>query len=135
MANVSSAVRQTGNILCLLVLWCVYGNRYQEKVRVAISNVVVGITHAKNLCPLDSPVAGFLTLRTVLAFPSPISSALVSSCFVPTSRAPVTPCPPTPIVTPALSTLGRPSRPPYPRISPWPPARAHTLVKRSSRRP
>src|SRR5262249_20700561 len=36
MANGSSAVRQAGNIFCLLVLLLVYGNRYQENGHVSI---------------------------------------------------------------------------------------------------
>src|SRR5262249_37640888 len=36
MANGSSAVRQAGNIFCLVVLLLVYGNRYQENGHVSI---------------------------------------------------------------------------------------------------
>src|SRR5262245_46651264 len=43
MANVSSAVRQAGNIFYLLVLFYVEENRYQEKFSMSIPNVVVGI--------------------------------------------------------------------------------------------
>jgi hypothetical protein len=43
MANVSSAVRQAGNIFYLLVLFYVEENRYQEKFSLSIPNVVVGL--------------------------------------------------------------------------------------------
>src|SRR5215471_12156111 len=57
MANVSSAVRQAGNIFYLLVLFYVEENRYQVKFSMSIPNVIVGLFFGDHIIPEDADVA------------------------------------------------------------------------------